>query len=286
MTRSVRRWLGIDFSGDNEQWKPSRAASTNVWLASLERAGESLRVFELEPVQGLPGDEPPLHRLAKLLASGTHEAAGIDAPFCIPHAYMGTRTHAALLAAVGGLACLPRYFPQGRAFVEAVTGSPPPLSPPKPYRETERLWANKGVSASSKKKLNVRSTLWAGARGGAPMTAACLALLNAAARPVWPFTASGAGLLVEAFPAAQLRQWNLPTESYGGSKGAVNRGVIVDALIRRGLRLGSHEAKMRAKADATDAVLCAFAAMAVTDAVLAVMPPSIAASEGWIAVHR
>ena len=43
---------------------------------------------------------------------------------------------------------------------------------------------------------------------------------------------------------------------------------------------------MLQSADALDAVLCAFAAVAVTEDRLAVQPPPDAGAEGWIAVHR
>jgi hypothetical protein len=277
MTLRTATWLGVDFSGNNDQWKPTRMATTNVWIATVQSREGSFRLSGLQPVQALPGDDVPFNRLAALLRRGDFAAAGIDAPFSIPAEHLRGRTHGEILAEVANIPRGARYFPEGKAFVEAVTGRTPPLASPKPYRATDAFWIGRG--------LNVRSTLWAGARGGAPMTAASLTLLQHAGRPIWPFSTPCPGVIVEAFPAAQLRQWGLPAMKYDGVDGAPNRNAIVDALVRRGLHLGTFEAKMREKADATDAVLCAFAAIAVTENSIAVSPSLEAIGEGWIAVH-
>ncbi len=116
------------------------------------------------------------------------------------------------------------------------------------------------------------------------MTAACLKLLHSARRPIWPFTTSGSGLLVEAFPAAQLCQWALPRQSYGRPAEQTNRDKIVDALAQR-VSLGTFEDTMRRSADAIDAVLCAFAAMAVTRGQVTVPQSAATVTEGWIVVH-
>ena len=54
----------------------------------------------------------------------------------------------------------------------------------------------------------------------------------------------------------------------------------------RRITLGPHEGVVRADADALDAVLCAFAAIAVTEDRLGVALPADDQDEGWIAVHR
>jgi hypothetical protein len=118
------------------------------------------------------------------------------------------------------------------------------------------------------------------------MTSACLTLLGMAKQPVWPFASKGASLLVEAFPAGQLQTWGLPHQGYGGAdEGSEARSAIVGHLRKR-LRLDGFEDEMRQSPDALDAVLCAFAAMAVTEGPLRDAPGPTAPVEGWIAVHR
>lgn len=273
--RAPAVFLGIDFSGNHAQWR-ARCRTSNVWIARVAEAGGGLALVGLGRVQELEGIDPPFERLARVLASGDHEAAGIDAPFALPGRYAAARSHGELTALAARVARGERPFPRAADFVLAVTGRAPPLSPPKPYRRTELDWASRGV--------NVRSTLWAGARGGAAMTAACLTLLHRAACPVWPSSHAGPRLVVEAFPAAQLRQWGLPWQRYGAPADRGVRVVIAAALGRR-VRLGRFDAVVREHADALDAVLAAFAAVAVMRARLALPPGDEAATEGWIAVH-
>jgi predicted nuclease with RNAse H fold len=269
------RWLGIDFSGNVHQWRPTRRKS-NIWVAEVREDDTWLGLTDLRRVQDLPGDAPPFERLAALL-QGTFSAAAIDAPFSVPASFVSN--YPELLRLVAQSKPEDRAFARGAKFVEAVTGRPPPLSPPKPFRATDEVWQHRGV--------NVRSTLWTGPRGGAPMTAACLTLLGLVGGPIWPFTHSGVpSLLVEAFPAAQLRAWGLPHQGYGKTiEGAPNRGAIVEHLKTR-LHLGRFEPEMRGSADALDAVLCAFAAIAVTEGKLLDEPGEASQKEGWIAVHR
>jgi len=70
---------------------------------------------------------------------------------------------------------------------------------------------------------------------------------------------------VEAFPAAQLRLWDLPHVGYNGdsSDALSKRQVLIDFLSNR-MHLGPYKEKMEKSADALDAVLCSFAAIAVT----------------------
>jgi hypothetical protein len=275
-------WLGIDFSGDAAMWRAGCRGS-NVWIATAEPRARSpkLRLADLRRVQDLPGEGAPFERLAALLARREHAAAGIDAPCALPAAHAG-RGHAALLSRAAALPREGRPFPRGDVFVRGMTGTAPPLRPPKPYRAAEAQWLRRGV--------NVRSTLWAGARGGAPMTAACLVLLHRAGAPVWPFAvpAAGpapAGLVVEAFPAGQLREWGLPHERYGAASGRPVREVIALALGAR-IDVGPFAPALATSADALDAVLCLFGAIAVTEGRLAAPPGGEAPVEGWIAVHR
>jgi hypothetical protein len=276
-------WLGIDFSGNAAMWARG-CRTSNVWIASAEPRPGRRRpaLVDLRRVQDLPGDGEPFERLAALLGRREHAAAGIDAPCGLPAAHAGAGGHAALLALAAALPRDGRPFPTGEAFVRGITGRAPPLVPPKPHRAAEAQWLRRGV--------NVRSTLWAGARGGAQMTAACLVLLHRAGAPVWPFAASGqgpgpAGLVVEAFPAGQLREWGLPHHRYGAPSERPAREVIALALGAR-LDLGPFAPALAASADALDAALCLFGAIAVTEGRLAAPPGDRSAVEGWIAVHR
>jgi hypothetical protein len=274
------RWYGIDFSGNHAQWRP-QTRKPNVWIATVEGEAGDLRLVKLEPVQALPErfGEHPFDRLVCLLRAGDFAAAGIDAPFSIPRQYACRfGSYAALLDAVEGLPREGRPFPKGAAFVEGLTGEKPPLAPPKPMRRTDQL---------QPRGVNVRSTMWNGARGGAPMTAACMALLARAGRPIWPWAAPAQpSLLVEAFPAAQLSTWGLPHQKYEGADNLANRQAIARGLCAR-LRIPKeYLAPMLDCADALDAVVCAFAAIAVTEDTL-LNPPDLAVcdEEGWIAVH-
>lgn len=273
----MERWYGIDFSGNHEMWR-AQCRSSNVWLAEVQRA-DGLVLNRLARVQSALGGQAPFAALAALLAGGDYAAAAIDAPFSVPEPFVAAcGGYEGMLARVASVACDGRPFLTGGDLVRSVAGQDAPLSPPKPLRQTERLWAQR--------RVNVRSTMWVTPRGGAPMTAACLSLLHRAQRPIWPWTERAPGLLVEAFPAAQLCEWQLPHQGYAdrGEAASAVRERIVAALATR-LELGSWREAMIGDADALDAVLCAFAAIAVTDDRLAAAPPELTRDEGWIAVH-
>ena len=100
------------------------------------------------------------------------------------------------------------------------------------------------------------------------MTSACLRLLASAGNPIWPWvSAPTPGLLVEAFPAAQLQQWALPWSGYNGTNSSAlkQRERILESLAHRIAIEASAKSQLLESADALDAVLCAFAAIAVTD---------------------
>ena len=81
------------------------------------------------------------------------------------------------------------------------------------------------------------------------------------------------GSLCEAFPSAQIAQWNA-------------RDRVVEELAER-LDLGRHRRTVAASDDARDAVLAAFGAIAIATGRLASEPrPRIARVEGWVGVHR
>jgi Protein of unknown function (DUF429) len=150
----------------------------------------------------------------------------------------------------------------------------------KVFRETEAYWIRKGV--------NVRSTIWAGPRGGAPFAAACMNLLAGLRGSVWPLTDGQGAVIVEAFPAGQLRQWGLPFTQYNGLEhpAVMNRRSILLGMEERGLSIDEQDRlKCEASPDALDAVVCMFAASAVADAKVAVAPGKQAKTEGYIAVR-
>jgi hypothetical protein len=274
----VDRWLGIDFSGNHLMWRPA-CTTSNVWLADVRAGPRHLELYDVRRVQQLPGIGEPFERLASLLATASYVAAGIDAPFSVPDDFVRrVGGHAALLKLVGGRSFAGRPFMNGHDMVQLVSGRVPPLTPPKPMRATDAFW--------SRSKVNVRSPMWTGARPGAPMTAACLTLLHRAARPMWPWASSGPGLLLEAFPAGQLATWGLPYEKYDGRSPAAvaTRKTILDALAKR-VTLGRWRATLLGSADALDAVLCAFAGVAVTTSSIPFPKVATVVTEGWVAAH-
>jgi hypothetical protein len=282
MSASPVKYIGIDFSGDQTQWNPNVQAS-NIWIAVLEEQGANRTLASLQRVQQLPGQGRPFARLAAWLANGGFAAAAIDAPFSIPWWFFGQGLpdHSGLLAAVNGLALNPAMdFPTGNAFIACVAARIPfPFT--KPLRVTECYWRGRAV--------NTRSTVWAGARPGAPFASACIKLLANASRPLWPWAGLDNKPLIEAFPAAQLRHWGLPFAQYNGPAGQANRAAIVaDLLANRGLQLANAlRITILGDADALDAVLSCYAARAVLQNQIGVPLPPFDAwrLEGWIAVH-
>ena len=267
-------WLGLDFSGDAGKWT-ARCSRSNVWLATVEDKRGKPYVRSLRRVQQLDGDYPPFERLADYLFKADFAAAGIDAPFALPKEHMPKGGHAALLKAVAALPREGRPFAKGAALVDwAKTIAP--VTSAKPMRETERKWRARG--------LNVRSTLWNGARGGAPFTAACLTLLHAAGRPCYPWATSGDGMMLETVPMAQLKVWNLPFVGYDGDKGAATRRTIVAGVAKR-VELPDEITKLcLSSADAVDAVVCALIARAWSMGKLLDYGAPTHPIEGWIVV--
>jgi hypothetical protein len=266
---SEARFLGIDFSGGAGPWRPV-CAKPSVWIASLEGP----RLVELIPVQAMPGEGEPFARLVSFLAAGRFRAAAIDAPFALPARHMPSGGHAQLLRDVAELPQADdRPFPRGAALLEYARRHAA-IESAKPTRETERQYAA------------TRSTLWNGVRPGAPFAAACLTLLARAGRPVWPWK-DGPGMMVEAFPAAQLKAWGLPNANYSAAEERKTRATIVGHLEEaRHLMIDAADRKqMLASADALDAVLAAFGAKAAANRTLAQEKPANWRVEGAIAVH-
>jgi Protein of unknown function (DUF429) len=275
--RSV--WIGIDFSGGPQQWRPGRAASA-VWIAQIAAVRSGLALRGVCRVQDLPGDETPFHRLVRFLKETEFAVAGIDAPLAPPAGYFpGDRQ--ALLASLHALPCGLRPFPTGEQLVRLLA---PALAPrgKHVHRATEQLWRRRGI--------NVRSVLWNGPRGGAPFAAACWTLVAASGIAVWPWSDAGARVLAETFPAAQLRTWGLPWYGYNGDTAEARRRrrtIVREVIERSGLAVPDHARRLlAASADALDSVLCALAARALSTNALAEAPTEAAADEGWIVVHR
>lgn len=280
---SDHKYLGIDFSGNQRQWNPNVQRS-NIWIATIESKGEVMNLTKLRRVQQLQGTQRPFAQLAAGLSDRDCAAAAIDAPFSIPWWCFGTglSDHPGLLETVNNLPLSPKQdFPTGREFIAGVT-SGVQFQSLKPLRTTECYWQGRGI--------NVRSTLWAGVRPGAPFASACIKLLVQSRCPIWPWMDfDNNSLLIEAFPAAQLCHWRLPFREYDGPSGQANRDkIILDLVQNRGLHAsGADLAILKESADALDSVLCSYAARAVVTGQIGVKtPPSETwQREGWIAIH-
>jgi hypothetical protein len=276
-----RTWLGIDFSGNHKMWSAGCRRS-NVWIAEIQRSGGTNNYFvlcDLKRVQQLPGEDHPFSRLGRYLAQRKFAAAGIDAPFSVPARFMPPGGHQSLLAEVTSLEHAGRPFAKGKVLVNFLTQGCS-LDTKKPLRLTEQEWSDR--------RVNIRSTLWAEPRGGAPMTAACIKLLGVTGCPLWPWMSGGPGLLVEAFPAGQLKYWHLPSEQYSKDVDThfANREKIVVGLESRLDLQGWHDT-LRSSADAIDAVVCALTAAGVTHGILGAAPDkNVAVHEGWIAISE
>lgn len=245
-------FLGIDFSGNIRSWSAGQATS-NVWMCRLKcESDQRPHLTQLHPVQCLAGDAPPFQRLADLLAGGQFSAAAIDAPFSLPSRHVPEAGWLELLKRVDALTSDGAPFPSGQSLITlAKTFSP--LESLKPLRRTEKWWSDR--------RINVRSTLWWTPRGGAPFAAACMKLLATAKfPPCWPWSAQSDGLVVEAFPAAQLWSWKLPFQRYDGPGGTAARQEIIRALEPR-VKFGPFREVAEKSADALDAILSSFAAI-------------------------
>jgi hypothetical protein len=247
-------FIGIDFSGGARPWK-EHVREPTVWLAFVGDLGDRLSLNKLLPVQALEGNGSAFDRLVALLAAGAYEVAAIDAPFSLPVAHLPQGSHSELILNVRALPNgLDRPFPTGASIVtlgEMVA----PKTELKPLRQTETYWKSRGV--------NTRSTMWNGPRGGAPFAAACLCLIERSQRPCWPWSEFQPGILCEAFPAAQLHHWGLPCTKYSGFAGQSTRERIFNGIRNRLVVNAHHAETILRSADALDAVVATFAAVAV-----------------------
>jgi hypothetical protein len=252
----MKAWVGIDFSGNHKMWRGAER-NGNVWIAEITEEERKKQLRRLEPVQALHGEGSPFQNLTNFLRGRGFEAAAIDAPFSVPLEYLPEGGHRKLLELIARIERPKGWpFPAGSDLICQILAGRTLLNR-KPLRCTERFW--------QKRKISVRSTLWGGPRPGAPMTSACLTLLREAECPIWPWERAGRGLLVEAFPAAQLCQWKMSYQGYSKDDATASskRKNLVSQLSDR-IGLSSFKGKLEESADALDAVLCAFAALGVT----------------------
>jgi hypothetical protein len=272
-----RQVVGIDFSGNHAMWSPG-CRRTNVWVAMGALKGDDVVLGSLVPVQDLSSSLHPFSALADFVNGLEEGYVGIDAPFSLPAEFI---SEGGVLAwqEVARLTPVDRPFPRGGQLVGAFAPNLPSRGA-KVFRETEKYWISKGV--------NVRSTTWAGPRGGAPFAVACMTLLAGLRGSVWSLTDGQGAVIVEAFPAAQLRHWGLPFTQYSGREhpALMNRRSILVGMEERGLLIDPRDRlKCEASPDALDAVVCMFAGIAVAIRQVAVAPGKEAKKEGHIVVR-
>jgi predicted nuclease with RNAse H fold len=117
----------------------------------------------------------------------------------------------------------------------------------------------------------------------------CAGLLGRLAAAGQPVDRSGAGVVVEVYPAAALKHWGLTYRSYKGTANTTVRHQLVDTLTAAAswLRLGDHEPACRRSDHALDAVIAALNARAAALG-LTTTPTAdqlgAARTEGWIAL--
>jgi predicted nuclease with RNAse H fold len=222
-------------------------------IAALEWSGAGARLVEVV----LPGDDDAVVK-AVLRA----DKAGIDCPLGWPDEFVafvsGHRLGAAAYdAALTGRAGRRRVaWRHTDEVVRAVTGVPP---------------------------LSVAADLIAHAAFRCASLQARIAELGA------PVDRSGAGTVVEVYPAASLKLWGLPSRGYKRPKNRAVLGVLVDRLAELvpWLDLGGHEQLCRRSDHVLDAVVAALTARAVARG-QASRPDrhelAAARTEGWIAL--
>jgi predicted nuclease with RNAse H fold len=117
----------------------------------------------------------------------------------------------------------------------------------------------------------------------------CAGLLARLAAAGCPVDRAGAGVVVEVYPAASLKQWQLTYRGYKGRANAIVRDQLVDRLITAApwLKLGEHQQTCRESDHALDAVIAALTARAAALAQASKPTPEhadAARTEGWIAL--
>lgn len=116
--------------------------------------------------------------------------------------------------------------------------------------------------------------------------AGLVAKLGNAGRPV---DRDGSGTAAEVYPAASLKQWDLPYRGYKQPRNAGALTELVTALLAAApwLELGPHDRLCRTSHDALDAVIAALTARAAALSLTLRPDPELqarASREGWIAL--
>ena len=117
----------------------------------------------------------------------------------------------------------------------------------------------------------------------------CAGLLARLAAAGAPVDRSGAGVVVEVYPAAALKHWGLTYRSYKGTANRTVRHQLVDTLTAAApwLEFGDHGQVCRRSDHALDAVIAALNARAAALGLTttpAAEQLSAARTEGWIAL--
>ena len=117
----------------------------------------------------------------------------------------------------------------------------------------------------------------------------CADLLARLARNGQPVDRSGAGVVVEVYPAASLSTWDLPHRRYKGTPNLDQLDALADALASAApwLTFGRYDADCRRSDHAFDAVVAALTARAAALGQTTGPPEHqapAAATEGWIAL--
>ena len=117
----------------------------------------------------------------------------------------------------------------------------------------------------------------------------CAGLLGRLAAAGQPVDRSGAGVVVEVYPAASLKQWGLTYRRYKGTANTTVRHQLVDTLTAAApwLSLGDHAQACGRSDHALDAVIAALTARAAALGLTTTPGPEqlyAARTEGWIAL--
>src|SRR5262249_36494076 len=129
---ALDRLVGVEISGDAEQWRADREHSS-VWVADAEIAGPELRLLDLRPAPALEGGGAPYDRLARLLGAADGVAA-LSGPFALPRAHAASAL--LLWSDAARLRKGARPFGQARDLLDQYAGSGEETH----WRACEALW--------------------------------------------------------------------------------------------------------------------------------------------------
>ena len=222
-------------------------------VATLDWSGAGAVVTDLV----LPADDPAV--LAAVLAA---DKAGIDCPLGWPAPFV--------------------------AFVTAHEQGHVPVPADLAGRDWRRVLALRGTDLAVHAATGLYPLSVAADRIG-HTAMRCAGLLSALAAHGRPVDRTGAGVVVEVYPASSLRRWGLPHRGYKGTANAATRADLLARLRAAApwLDLGRY-AEVCARVDhALDAVLAALTARAVWLGAATAPDPvqaPAAGTEGWIAL--